>query len=219
MRGTRSSKSFNEAGGKITGEARFPVETQDFTPYLQRAKDSKPQAVFVFVNATTGGASFLRAFRDVGLTRDGVKLIGTGDLVSENNLAADGDLAIGVTTTFHYSGMHDSVLNRKIIKAVERATRGTLTADFATVAGYDIMHAIYDVVAAQKGQVDTDRTMELVKKLKFESARGPIAIDPNTRDIIENVYIRRTEKRNGKLVNIEIDTIPMQKDPNEKYSS
>ena len=217
--GAAFTKTFAEAGGKIVGEARFPVETQDFTAYLQRAKDAKPQAVFVFVNATTGGASFLKAFRDVGLTRDGVKLLATGDLVSENNLPADGDLAIGVISTFHYSATHNSPLNRQLIDAVSRATRGSLTADFATIAGYDVMHAIYDVIAAQHGNVDPEQTMVLVKKEKFESGRGPIAIDPATRDIIENVYIRRTEKKNGKLVNTEFDTIPMQKDPNEHYNS
>jgi branched-chain amino acid transport system substrate-binding protein len=102
---------------------------------------------------------------------------------------------------------------------VERLTHRTLTADFTTVQIYDVMHAIYNVVAAQHGQVDPERTMELVKQQKFESARGPIAIDPATRDIIENVYIRRTEKKNGKLVNTEFDVAPMQKDPNEHYSS
>jgi branched-chain amino acid transport system substrate-binding protein len=217
--GNAFTKQFADSGGKVTGAARFPVTTQDFSPFLERARDTKPQAVFVFVNASTGGAAFLKAFRDVGLSREGVKLIGTGDLVSENNLPSDGDLAIGTITAFHYSGTHNSALNRQIVSSVERLTHRTLTADFTTVQIYDVMHAIYNVVAAQHGQVDPERTMELVKQQKFESARGPIAIDPATRDIIENVYIRRTEKKNGKLVNTEFDVAPMQKDPNEHYSS
>jgi branched-chain amino acid transport system substrate-binding protein len=212
-------KAYGDAGGKIVGATRFPVTTEDFTPFLQRARDTKPEAVFVFVNASTGGASFLKAFRDVGLARDGVKLIGTGDLVSENNLPADGDLALGTITAFHYSGTHNSALNRQMIAAVERLTHHTLTADFTTVQVYDVMHAIYNCIDAQHGQLDPDKTIALVKGMKFESARGPIQIDPQTRDIVENVYIRRTEKRNGKLVNVEFDTIPMQKDPNEHYNT
>jgi branched-chain amino acid transport system substrate-binding protein len=215
--GNAFTKAFTEAGGKIVGEAQFPIEAQDFTPYLQRAHDAKPQALFLFINASATGASFIKAYRDVGMIRDGIKLLATGDLVSENNLPSVGDLAIGAITAFHYSGTHNSALNRQLIAAVEKLTHGTLTADFVTVQGYDVMHAIYDVIGAQKGQIDPDRTMQLVKQLKFESARGPIAIDPSTRDVVENVYIRRTEKKNGKLVNTEIDTIPMVKDPNEKY--
>lgn len=211
------AKTFTDAGGKMVGEVRFPTDTQDFTAYMLRARDAKPSAVFAYVNATTGGTPFLRAFHDGGLADAGVKLIATGDIVTENNLPGDGDLAIGTVTASNYSAAHDSVLNRQLITAVSRATHGTLTADFATVAGYDVFHAIYDVVAAQHGQLDPDVTMALIKKEHFESARGPIAMDPSTRGLIENVYIRRTDKRDGKLVNTEIDVIPMQKDPNEHY--
>jgi branched-chain amino acid transport system substrate-binding protein len=212
--GQTFENTFTAAGGKVLGEIRVPVNAEDFSAYLQRMKDAHPDGVYIFLNANGSGTAFLKQAKAAGFDKAGIKIFCSGDLLTEQVLPAIGDAAIGVISTMNYSGAHDSKMNRDFIKAFE-AQSGGLPPTFGGVGVYDAFSAMYRVLAAQKGQIDPDKTMELVKQLKFESPRGPIAIDPDTRDIVQNVYIRRTELKGGQLVNTEIDTYPMVKDPSE----
>jgi branched-chain amino acid transport system substrate-binding protein len=212
--GQTFENTFTAAGGKVLGEIRVPVAAEDFSAYLQRVKDAHPDGVYIFLNASGSGTAFLKQAKAAGFDKAGIKIFCSGDLLTEQVLPAIGDAAIGVISTMNYSGAHDSKMNRDFVKAFE-AQSGGLPPTFGGVGVYDAFTAMYKVLAAQKGQIDPDKTMELVKQLKFESPRGPIAIDPDTRDIVQNVYIRRTELKGGQLVNTEIDTYPMVKDPTE----
>jgi branched-chain amino acid transport system substrate-binding protein len=212
--GAAFSQSFTAAGGKMLGEVRVPLNNADFTAYVQRVKDAHPDVLYVFLNAGGAAQALLRACKDAGFEKAGIKVLAAGDLVAENNLPGVGDVADGLITSLDYSATHDSRLNREFVRGFQ-SLEPTLLPDFNAVAAYDVMNAIYRVVAAQKGAIDPDKTMEIVRGMKFESPRGPIAIDPETRDIVQNVYIRKTQHQNGKLVSIEFATIPMVKDPNE----
>jgi branched-chain amino acid transport system substrate-binding protein len=216
--GIDSGKTFEDTftaeGGKIAGEIRVPVDGNDFSAYLQRVKDAKPDGLYVFLNASGSGTNFLKQLKAQGFDKAGIKVFSSGDLVSEQALPAIGDAAVGVISSMNYSAAHDSKLNHEFVRAFT-AQSGGLSPTFGAVGIYDAFTAIYKVIEAQHGQIDPDKTMDLVKKLKFESPRGPIAIDPETRDIVQNVYIRRTDLKDGKLVNTEIFTYPMFKDPSE----
>jgi len=217
--GIDAGKAFTEAftagGGRMLGEVRVPLTNADYNAYLQRVKDAKPDVMFVFDNATSGGPQCLKAYRELGLDKAGIKIISLGAFVDETNLPATGDAALGVISSFDYSSTHDSKVNRDFVRAY-KAIDPKSDPDFVAVAAWDALTAAYKVIAAQGGKVDPDKTMTLLRGMAFESPRGPIMIDPDTRDIVQNVYLRRTEKKNGKLVNTEFATIPMVKDPYEK---
>jgi branched-chain amino acid transport system substrate-binding protein len=208
------NKTFTAGGGQIVGESSFPITTGDFSTYVEKIKEAHPQAVFAFV--TVAGRGFLKAFRDAGLDKAGIQVLGTGDMVAEESLNAMGDFADGIITVMNYSHVHDSKLNRQVIAAVRAQDPASPLFDFGAAATWDAMTAIYKTIEAQKGQLDPDKTMAILKGMKFESPRGPITIDPNTRDIIQNMYIRRTQRINGEWANVEIETIPQVKDPIEK---
>lgn len=211
--GKNFAKTFTEEGGKMVGEDKVPIENVEFASYIQRVRDAKPDALFVFLPAGVQTINLFKAFNDAGL-RGKVKLISTGDIVDENGIDAIGDSALGVVTSYCYSEVHDSALNREFVAAMRKANP-KIRPDFLGVQAYDALNAIYHVVAEQKGNVDPQKTMELLRNWKFESPRGPVQIDGQARDPIENVYIRRIERRAGHLQNVEFETIPMVKDPNE----
>jgi len=213
--GQTFAKAFTAAGGTILGEARVPVENRDFTAYVQRAKDAKPKILYAFVNATGGGIEFLKAIKDSGIEKAGTKVLVNGALVNEAILPAEGDSALGVYSTSDYTSTHDSALNRQFVRDFKAAYGADQAPSFIAVAAYDAINAAYKVIEAQHGTIDPDKTMALVEALKFESPRGPIAIDPATRDIILNAYFMRAERRNGTLGNYEFETTPMVKDPSE----
>lgn len=204
-------REFKAAGGTIAGSLRVPMKATDFSPYIQRIKEARPDAVFVFMAAGELPPIFLRQFKEAGLDAT-TKIIGTGDITDESSLPAAGDAALGVVTAFHYTATHDSAMNREFAEAFRAAAPGR-TLNFVPVIAYDVLHAIHDVVEAQKGDLNPDRTMELLKNIKFESPRGPIAIDPATRDIIQTIYFRKVEKVNGALANVEFGSTPDVKDP------
>lgn len=204
-------REFKAAGGNIVGSVRAPMKTTDFSPYIQRIKDAKPEAVFVFMAAGETPSIFLRQFREAGADQS-IKIFGTGDLTDEPNLPAAGDAALGVVTAFHYTPTHDSALNKEFAANFAAVAPGK-SLNFVAAATYDAIHAIYDVVEKQKGDTNPEKSMELMKQIKFESPRGPIEIDPATRDIIQNIYFRKAEKVDGKVVNVEFATIPNVKDP------
>jgi branched-chain amino acid transport system substrate-binding protein len=213
--GTTFEKAFTAGGGTVLREERIPVDNKDFTAYVQRAKDAKPKVLYAFINATGGGIEFLRAIKASGIEAAGTKVLVNGALVNEAILPAEGDAALGIISTSDYTSTHNSALNRQFVKDFKAAYGGDQYPSFIAVAAYDAIAAAYKVIDAQHGQIDPDKTMDIVKNLKFESPRGPIAIDPATRDIILNAYFMRAERRNGLLGNYEFQTTPMVKDPLE----
>lgn len=202
-------RAFEGSGGTEIGVSPVPLEAGDFSAYLQRAKDAKPDACFVFLLAGGVSAQFFKQYEAIGLNKAGVKILCTGDLVSENNLPQMGDSALGIVSAYHYSSVHNSALNRLYQSTALSFTHGNPNPSFAGVAMWDILQATYRALAAQKGDWDADKTLAFLKGYKAESPRGPIEIDPATRDIIQNIYLRRVEKRNGQLVNAEFATYPM----------
>lgn len=213
--GQAFEKGFTAAGGKVVGEGRIPVGTSDFSAYIQRAKDAKPNVLYIFLNASGGGIQLLKAFKESGIDKLGIKVLASGDIVDEPILQQTGDAAVGLLSMFNYSSWHNSALNREFVRLYQVSNQTKERPDFIACQAFDAISAIYKVVEAQHGQIDPDKTMELVKALKFESPRGPLQMNPGPRDPIQNGYIRRTERRNGGLENIEIVTLPNLTDPNE----
>ncbi|HUB95552.1 MAG TPA: ABC transporter substrate-binding protein [Stellaceae bacterium] len=212
--GAAFKKAFTAAGGNIVGEVKPPLVSPDYSSYIQRVKDAKPQAIFIFAPAADHPPIFLKAYRDAGLADMGVKILATGDLTNEFELPTLGDPALGMITTFDYSEAHDSPMNHDFVKAIYESGGGRVRPNFTTVAAWDVINAIYKLVDAQHGKIDPDKTIALLKGMSFESPRGPIAIDDH-RDIVQNVYFRKVEKVDGKLQNVEFQTVPMVDDHGE----
>jgi branched-chain amino acid transport system substrate-binding protein len=208
------TKGFTDGGGKMAGAVRVPLENPDFVPFMQRAKDAKPDAVFAFVPAGKQATALMKAFGDLGLRQDGIKLIGTGDITTDEELQNMGDAALGVTTMFHYSAAATRPANLAFVKAYKAMFGQNQVPSFEVVDAYDGMAAIFHVIEAQHGKIDPQKTMELLKGWHDDnSPRGPFYIDPQTRDVVQNEYLRRVEKVNGQLENVELETFPMVKDP------
>jgi branched-chain amino acid transport system substrate-binding protein len=203
-------REYKAAGGTIAGSVRAPLRATDFSAYIQRIKDANPDGVFVFMTASELPPIFLRQFKEAGL--DPTRIIGIGDITDEASLPSAGDAALGVVTAFHYTQTHDSAANKEFTQAF-KALAPERAVGFVPVVTYDVLRAIYQVIEAQKGNLNPDRTMELLKQTKFESPRGPIAIDPATRDIVQTIYFRKVEKRDGQIVNVEFASTPDVKDP------
>lgn len=207
------SRFFKENGGEIVGSVRVPLKSPEFAPFIQRIKDAKPDAVFVFVPAGELGIAFMKSFQERGLKAAGIKVIATGDLTDDHVIDAMGDPVLGIINTFHYSAAHDSPENRAFLKAFAAANPSAGRPNFMAVAGYDGMHAIAEVIRKLDGKLDPGKAMKLFEQMRFESPRGPVSIDPATRDIVQTVYVRRVERRDGHLYNIEFDKFPNFKDP------
>jgi branched-chain amino acid transport system substrate-binding protein len=213
------TKSFTEGGGKVIGTVRMPPPTSDFAPFLQRVKDAKPDALFVFVPAGKSATALIKGFGDLGLGQAGIKLIGPGDIVTDEELPNMGDVPIGVVSMFHYSAAGDRPSNKAFVAAYQKEYGPKAWPNFISVGAWDGMQAICDVVAQQGGKVDPEKTMLLLRGWKnANSPRGPIEIDPRTRDIVQNEYIRETRKVNGVVQNVELETIPMVKDPWKEFA-
>jgi branched-chain amino acid transport system substrate-binding protein len=204
-------KNFTAGGGQIIGEVRTPLKNPDFGPFIQRIKDAKPEAVFIFLPAGEQGISFMKGYRERGLAEAGIRLIGPGDVVEDDILEAIGDSALGAVTTHHYSAAHDSQLNRDYVKAY--TDRFRIRPNFMSVGGYDGMAVVYEVTRKLNGKIEADKAMEIIKGMKIDSPRGPIQIDAVTRDVVQTVYVRRVEKKDGKLYNVEFDKFENVRDP------
>jgi branched-chain amino acid transport system substrate-binding protein len=193
--------AFEKRGGKVVDTIRMPVATTDFTPFVQRVRSQAPEAVFAFLPGGPPTFGFTKTYNENGLAADGIRFLGTAE-TEESNLQALGDAAIGLTTAYHYSGAHDSDLNREFNKALAEKFPGAV-ANWASVGAYDGTHLIYEMVKAAGS--DGPKALEAVKALKWESPRGPLEMDPETRTVKQNVYIREVErdKHSGLLVNRE----------------
>lgn len=199
---------YTAGGGKIAGEVRVPSTNKDFSAYMERAKETNPQAVLaVLLNGTGAGPALVNSFNESGMAKTGTKLLSTMDLVTEHNLPGLGDGAVGIISAGNYSAAHASRENAQFLSAYH-AAKGPSDPDMLAEIAYDSLAAIYKLVDAQHGNVDPDTTMRLVKTLRLQTPRGPVAFDPQTRDIVDTMYIRRTEKRGGQLVNVELASYP-----------
>ena len=203
--------AFGKGGGQIVGEARVPMANPDFAPFLQRAADAKPDAIFVFVPSGQG-AVFIKQFVERGLDKSGIKLIATGDLPDDDILNNFGDSALGLISAGPYSAAHPSAKNKAYVAAFEKANPG-MRPNFMSVGGYDGMHLIYEALQKTNGNADGEALLAAMKGMSFESPRGAISIDAETRDIVQNIYLRKVEKAEGKLYNIEFATVEQVKDP------
>jgi len=213
--GLDAEKFFSERllfnGGQVTESLRVPMRNPDFAPFLQKVRDLKPDALFVFV-PSGAGAAVMKQFLERGMDKAGIKLIGTGDVTDDDQLNDMGDGALGVVTSHHYSTAHPSALNKKFVEAFTKANKG-LRPNFMAVGGYDGMRVIYEALRATKGKGDGDALLAAMKGQIFESPRGPMFIDAQTRDVVQNIYLRKVEKQNGELYNVEFDVIKDVKDP------
>ena len=205
-------KSFEAAGGQVVGELRVPVKNPDFAPFLQRVRDANPQAVFLFLPPGAETISLMKNFVDRGLAAAGIKVIATGDLTDEDILDALGDPVLGVVTSFHYSQVHKSPENTAYTEAYAKAYPKDRP-NFMSVAGFDGMRLIAETLKKTGGNAEAEAFVAAAKGLTWVGPRGKVTIDPETRDIVQTVYMRRVEKVNGKLQNVEFDSVPDVKDP------
>ena len=210
---TAFKKAFEEGGGKVVGEVRTPMNNPDFSAYVQRIKDAKPQSVFFFFPSGVMPPAFLKVWKERGMEEAGIKLFATGEATDDSYLDATGDVALGLVTSHHYSYAHPSAKNQKFVKDFEAQFGTAMRPSYFAVTAYDAMAAIDLALKKSGGDVTGDKLMAALKGLSFESPRGPIEIDAATRDIVQTVYIRKTEKVNGKLVNVEFDKFDRVKDP------
>jgi branched-chain amino acid transport system substrate-binding protein len=200
---------FVAAGGEIVEEVKVPLQNPDFAPFLQRMKDAKPDAIFVFVPAGQGG-NFMKQYAERGLDKAGIKVIGPGDVMDDDLLNGMGDAALGTVTAHLYSAAHPSQMNKDFVAAYKKNFGSR--PGFMAVSGYDGIHLIYEALKKTGGNTDGDKLIEAMKGMKWESPRGPISIDPETRDIVQNIYMRKVEKVDGELYNVEFATFEAVKD-------
>lgn len=210
---TAFKKAFEGGGGKVVGELRTPMNNPDFSAYVQRIKDAKPQSAFFFFPSGVMPPAFLKVWKERGMDEAGIKLYATGEATDDSYLDATGDVALGLVTSHHYSYAHPSAKNQKFVKDFQAQFGTGLRPSYFAVTAYDAMAAIDLALKKTGGDTSGDKVMDALKGLAFESPRGPIEIDAATRDIVQTVYIRKTEKVNGKLVNVEFDKFDRVKDP------
>src|SRR5712671_6518910 len=203
--------AFKAAGGEIIGAVRMPVTTVDFSPFVQRVKDQNPEAIFVFIPGGSQPPALAKALVERGIDPKKIKVMGQGEITEESALTAMGDAALGIVTAFHYDHDHESRTNADFVKAYNAEFKRN--PDFFSVGGYDGMHLIYEALKKNAGKADGEGLIAAAKGMKWESPRGPMSIDPQTRDVIQTIYIRRVEKVNGQLRNVEIEKFENVKDP------
>jgi branched-chain amino acid transport system substrate-binding protein len=208
------TKGFKDAGGQIVDSVAFPVKDPDFVPFLQRVKDAKPDAVFVFVPSGKQATALFKAYDDLGMRAAGIKIIGPQDIVPDEELPNMGQEPLGVITAGTYSNAATRPANKAYVAAWKREYGDKTPPGFMSVGGWDTMAAIFGALKATQGNTDPDKIMAALKGWKNpDSPRGEIMIDPETRDIVQHIYIRRVEKQGDRLANIEFETLPMTKDP------
>jgi len=205
------TERFQFNGGKVADKLRVPLRNPDFAPFLQKVRDLKPDALFVFV-PSGAGAAVMKQFGERGMDKAGIKLIGTGDVTDDDQLNDMGDVALNVVTSHHYSAAHPSAMNKKFVESFQKANKN-LRPNFMAVGGYDGMRVIYEALKKTNGKGGGQALIDNMKGQIFESPRGPVFIDAQTRDIVQNIYLRKVEKKDGQLWNVEFDVIKDVKDP------
>ena len=202
--------AFTKAGGEVADVIKVPLANPDFAPFLQRARDLNPDTLFVFVPAGQAG-TFAKQFAERGLDKAGIRLIGPGDIVDDNDLPGMGDAMLGVVTAGIYSTAHDSQVNKDYVAAFEKVN--PMRPNFISLGGYDGMHLIYEALKKTGGKTDGETLVNAMKGMSWESPRGPISIDPDTREIVQNIYMGKVERVNGQLYTVQFETFPAVKDP------
>jgi branched-chain amino acid transport system substrate-binding protein len=197
-------------GAHIVESMRLPLMNPDFAPFLQRARDLNPDTLFVWFPGPEAGI-FAKQFVERGLDKSGIRIVGPGDLTDDDELPGMTDAVLGIVTAYHYSAVHDSPINKSFVTSFKNSYGKRPNA--VAVSGYDGMHLIFEALKKTGGKADGDAMIAAMKEMKWESPRGPMEIDPRTRDVVHNEYIRRVERVNGELSNVEFDTYPMVKDP------
>ena len=204
--------TFTKAGGQVLEVSKVPMANPDYSPYLQRAADTKPEAIFAYPSAQAG--IFFKQFKERGLDKSGIKVIGPGDVTDDDDLPNMDDGMLGAITAGFYSASHDSPNNKAYVEAFKKAFN--FRPNFISVGGYDAMHLIYEALKKTAGKTDGDTVLAAMKGMAWESPRGPVSIDPETRDIVQNIYLRRIERVGGELYNTEFETVAAVKDPLHK---
>jgi len=205
------TSAFKAAGGVMVGSVRFPVANPDFAAFVQRAKDLAPESIYIFIPGGAQPAALGKAFAERGIDMNKTKVLGSGETTAEAALKSMGDNSLGIITAWHYDYKLDNKLNQAFVKEFN-AMHGR-NPDFFSIGGYDGMHAIYETLKRTKGNTDGETLIKAAKGLKWESPRGPMAIDADTRDVVQDVYIRRVQKVGNELVNVPFDKIAAVKDP------
>jgi branched-chain amino acid transport system substrate-binding protein len=205
-------RAFKEAGGEIVGSVRFPVANPDFSAFVQRAKDMNPEAIFIFVPGGAQPAAIGKALAERGIDPAKTKVMGMGELTEDEARKSMGEAALGIITVYHYDHGHDSAANKTFVAAFKEANGGR-NPNIYSIGGYDGIHVIYEALKKTGGKADGDSLIAAAKGMKWESPRGPISIDPETRDIVQTIYIRRVEKAGGDTRNVEFDKVENVKDP------
>jgi len=212
------TKGFTEGGGQVISKVRAPLNSLNYAPYLLRIKDEKPDVLFAYVQAGPPATALVKAYADLGLPKAGVKLVGTGTVAADEELENMGDAVLGVVTAFHYSPMADRPANKAFTAAFAKEYGDKAIPTLISVAAWDAMDAIYTAIREQNGRIDPERTMQILSHYKnANSPRGPISIDPETRDIVQNEYIREARRVGGRIINVEFETIPNAKDPWKEF--
>jgi len=204
------NQRFVAQGGVVVEALRVPLRSPDFAPFLQKVRDAKPDALFTFVPAGVGTA-LMKQFSERGLDKAGIRVIAEGSVTDDDILEAMGDVAVGIVTAHHYSAAHNSALNKRFVEAYGKANSG-LRPNFMAVGAYDGMRVIYEAAKATQG-AGGEALLQAMKGQSFESPRGPVLIDPQTRDVVHNIYVRKVEKTGGQLWNTEVQTFTAVKDP------
>jgi branched-chain amino acid transport system substrate-binding protein len=204
-------RAFKEAGGEIVGSVRFPVANPDFSAFVQRARDLNPEAIYVWVPGGVQPAAIGKALAERGIDPQKTRILGQGELTEEEALRSMGDAGLGIVTVYHYDYNHDSPLNREFVKAYHEASGRN--PNIYSIGGYDGMHLIYEALKKTGGKADGDSLIAAARGMAWESPRGPISIDPETRDVVQTVYIRRVTRVGSQLRNVEFDKIEGVRDP------
>jgi branched-chain amino acid transport system substrate-binding protein len=205
---------FEKEGGAVVEAIRMPLSTNDFSPIMQRIKDSGAQGVFAFLPSGPTTLGFVKAYNENGLKAAGIKFFAPGDLTQESDLPALGDAALGIQTTFHYAVSHDSPENKAFVEAASKAIGNPAELSFPSVGAFDGMNVIYKMIEATGGEQDAQKAVDAVKGLSWVSPRGPVSIDPESRHITQNIYLREVMKADdGSYYNKEIQTFEKQGDP------
>jgi branched-chain amino acid transport system substrate-binding protein len=203
---------FKAGGGEIVGSVRMAVRNPDFSAYVQRAKDLNPKSIFVFIPGGSQPAAFGKALAERGMGAQQIRVMGTQELTDDSALKSMGKYALGIISAGNYNYNRDDAMNKKFVAAYRKLAKGE-NPNFGAVGGYDGMHLIYSALAKTKGKTDADSLIAAAKGMKWQSPRGPMSIDPKTRDVVQTIYISKVEKKGGKLVNVVIDKVPDVHDP------